>query len=86
MQDRAERAAPAVRELLLVSNNADGAISNAATEAFADVWRGSGAAVRTYAFPADLALDHDVIDPNHPEQRVELVYPVLIDLIEGRTP
>jgi alpha-beta hydrolase superfamily lysophospholipase len=86
VQDRSERAAPAVREILLVSNEADGAISNTATETFADVWRRSGASVRAYTFPAELALDHDVIDPNHPEQRVELVYPILIDLIEEKTP
>lgn len=86
VQDGAERAAPAVHTILLVSNEADGAISNAATEAFADLWARSGAAVQAYSFPADLALDHDVIDPNHPAQRVDLVYPVLIGLLEGERP
>ncbi len=38
--------------------------------------------VATYEFPASLGLPHDLIDPNQPEQQVDLVYPVLIELIE----
>lgn len=75
--------APAVRTILLVSNAADGAVSNPATDAIGDDWARGGATVRHYTFPADLDLDHDLIDVNNPEQRVELVNPTLIALIEG---
>ena len=86
VQDGAERRPPATREIVLVNNDADGTISNSATAAFGALWARNGAIVRSFTFPADLALDHDVIDPNHPEQRIELVYPILIDLIEGKNP
>lgn len=84
VQDDAERNPPAVRDILLVTNAADGAVSNSATEAFGAAWARNGATVRSYTFPAELALDHDVIDPNHPKQRIDLVYPALIDLLEGK--
>jgi hypothetical protein len=42
--------------------------------------------VTTYAFPAELGLTHDFIDPNQPGQRTAVVYPALLALIEGRTP
>lgn len=84
VQDAAERTAPAVREILVVSNAADTAVSNGATAAVADAWVRNGAAVRRFIFPADLGLNHDVIDVNQPEQHVDLVYPTLIRLIEER--
>lgn len=86
VQDNATREPPAVRNILLVNNDADGAISNGATAAFGELWARNGASVRSYTFPAELNLDHDVIDPNHPKQRIDLVYPVLIGLIEGTNP
>lgn len=82
VQDAANRTPPAVREILVVSNAADTAVSNGATAAVADAWVRNGAVVRRFVFPADLGLNHDVIDVNQPEQRVELVYPTLIELIE----
>ncbi|MEZ4769589.1 MAG: hypothetical protein R2844_14305 [Caldilineales bacterium] len=42
-----------------------------------------GSAVETYQFPAQLGLPHDVIDPNQTEQKVDEVYPVLVELITG---
>ncbi|HMQ29967.1 MAG TPA: alpha/beta fold hydrolase [Chloroflexaceae bacterium] len=86
VQDSVERQEPAVRDILLVNNDADGAVSNTATEAFAASWARQGAMVRVVAFPADLGLNHDVIDPNHPDQQVLVVYPTLVRLIEAAKP
>jgi hypothetical protein len=58
-------------------------VSNSATAEIADAWERNGAVVRRYLFPAELGLDHDVIDVNQPKQQVDLVYPTLIALIEG---
>jgi alpha-beta hydrolase superfamily lysophospholipase len=82
VQSAANQAPPAVREILVVSNAADTAVSNSATAAVADAWARKGAAVRRFVFPAELGLDHDVIDVNQPKQRVDVVYPTLITLIE----
>jgi hypothetical protein len=32
-----------------------------------------------------LGLPHDVVDPNQTEQQIDVVYPVLIELIAGDT-
>ncbi len=38
-------------------------------------------AVRTYEFPAEERIDHDFIDPSHPNARTERVYPKLLSLL-----
>jgi hypothetical protein len=38
--------------------------------------------LRTYEFSADLKLGHDLIDPGQPYQRVDVVYPKLMELID----
>ena len=40
-----------------------------------------GRRVEFYEFDRDERLEHDLIDPNNPHQRVDLVYPILLDLI-----
>jgi hypothetical protein len=82
VQDAAERGPPAVRAILLVNNAADAAVSNLATEEIGTAWARNGGTVRSFTFPADMGLNHDLIDVNNPSQRVELVYPTLIGLIE----
>jgi hypothetical protein len=34
-----------------------------------------------YRFPASLGLPHDLIGPDRVDQQVDVVYPVLMDLI-----
>lgn len=40
-------------------------------------------AVRSYEFPREQAVDHDFIDPTSPVQRIEVVYPKLLSLMES---
>ena len=47
------------------------------------MWRLQGSAVETYEFPAEEGLPHDVIDRYQPDQQIDRVYPLLIDLITG---
>ena len=76
-------ARPLARSVLLVTNAADPAVDSAAATAVAARWQANGASdVETYEFPASLGLIHDLIDKDQPAQRTELVYPILIDLIE----
>jgi hypothetical protein len=47
-------------------------------------WRSSGAQnVATYTFGVEQRLVHDLTDPDQPAQRIDYVYPILIDLLEG---
>ena len=74
---------PAARCVVAVNNEADTAVNNAVLAAIVRKWRLQGSAVETYEFPAEEGLPHDVIDPHQPDQQIELVYPILIDLITG---
>ena len=38
--------------------------------------------LQAYAFPLSLNVGHDLIDPAQPDQRVDIVYPKLIEEIE----
>ncbi len=81
---RAKRAAPATRSIVAVSNANDLTVDNRTTARLVALWRDHGAAVATYEFPADLLLPHDLIDPAQPVQKIDLVYPVLIELAQRR--
>ena len=45
------------------------------------IWQAHSANLTTYAFEAELKLRHDLIDPTQPDQKIDIVYPRLIDLI-----
>ena len=73
---------PVTQRLVVITNAADHAVSNTVTRQFVAIWQQRGIRdVEYYEFPRDLALPHDMIDPNYPGQRTDLVYPVLLDRI-----
>jgi carboxylesterase len=72
---------PAARDLVVVTNATDQAVSNAPIELLVARWRAHGATVRTHCFPAALGLIHDCIDPTQPRQQIEVVYPALLELM-----
>jgi pimeloyl-ACP methyl ester carboxylesterase len=83
-QALARQAPPAARAILVVTNGADLAVQNSLTDRLVSDWRAHGAShMVTYTFPASLQLDHDLIDPNRDNQKVDVVYPKLVELIEG---
>jgi pimeloyl-ACP methyl ester carboxylesterase len=74
---------PATQRLLLITNAADTAINNAIARQLVYVWQERGIRqVEFYEFDRALGLHHDLIDPNNPKQQVDLVYPILLDLID----
>jgi carboxylesterase len=77
----ARRRAPAATSLIVVTNANDPAVNNRATDQLVRDWRRHGADVMTHEFPRSDRLAHDLIDPSQPDQRIDLVYPVLLDLI-----
>jgi len=78
---QAKRAAPAATSIVLVTNALDPAVNNAATHAVALEWdaRRPGCASE-YAF-ADLPRNHDIIEPDNPHARTDIVYPRLLEFI-----
>ena len=63
----------------MITNAGDPSVDNALTAGVVDAWREWGVDVATYQFPADLELEHDLIDPSKQTQPV--VYPRLVELI-----
>jgi len=74
-------AAPAARTALVVLNRNDPSVNNQMTEALVSDWQAHGAQITTYHFAAREKLIHDIIDPEQPDQRVDFVYPILLDLL-----
>jgi carboxylesterase len=81
VQVRSWIAAPAAHRILMVTNANDHDVNNDLTAAVVRRWQRSGSNVTTYEFPASLGLNHDLIDPEQPNQPIDIVYPQLIDLI-----
>jgi alpha-beta hydrolase superfamily lysophospholipase len=79
---RARKEKPAARAILSITTAPDPAVNNRVTAQLVARWRARGAAVREYEFRgAQIPSLHDIIDPAQPAHRIELFYPVLIDLI-----
>ncbi len=79
----AAQAAPVVRELTLVTNANDHTVDEGAALALANAWAGHpGIRVGRFRFDETLGLPHDVVDATQRCGRPDLVYPVLIALVE----
>jgi hypothetical protein len=73
---------PAVQHVVVVTNANDSAVNNALTRQLISLWQSRGLRwVEAYEFPKQDALLHDLIDPAKEQQKVEAVYPVLLDLL-----
>ncbi len=73
-------------DLRVVVNLADRAVNNVATMRVVKGWGRHGANVRTYQFPRELGLGHDIVSPEQPYARTDLAYPVLLRWITADVP
>jgi esterase/lipase len=82
---QAREQTPLSSEVLVVTTESDQAINNARVAQLVNLWRQNGStAVQTYEFPLDEEVPHDFIDPYQPDQQIDRVYPVLLQLL-GRS-
>ena len=86
VMDAAAARPPVGREAAFVVNENDTTISNDAVGQVIDEWQRAGVDVRVVDLPARLGLVHDVVDPMQAKQDTALVYPILEDLADGKTP
>lgn len=78
---RALRAPARASRIVTVMNAADPAVNNRVTEAVVARWSAHPSpAVEPITF-SDLPKNHDIIDPDNPLARTELVYPRLLDIL-----
>jgi esterase/lipase len=77
---QAKESAPAVSEIIVVTNDNDTTVDNRSTNELADLWEASGETVTRYAFPKELGFPHNSIDPtSNPE--TDIVYAKLLELL-----
>ena len=82
---QAEHQPPGARSILVITNAHDLAVDNAAIARMVARWRAWGTSlVRTYEFPNELHLLHDIVDPGHAGQRTDVVYPKLLELVADK--
>jgi alpha-beta hydrolase superfamily lysophospholipase len=81
VQVRSWQVSPAARRVIVVTNANDTSVNNALTAEIVRRWQRRGSKIETYEFPLILGLQHDLIDPEQPNQPIGATYTQLIDLI-----
>lgn len=85
VRDAARRERPLAGSIVLVTNPNDRAVDNGTALGLLALWRERGAGnIEHCTLDAALNIGHDIIDPTQEDQRVDDVYPMLIDLITRR--
>jgi pimeloyl-ACP methyl ester carboxylesterase len=75
--------APRVQDVALVTSKSDDAVSDILAWQLIGLWRSKG--LKKFAavdFPKEMKIEHDMIDPAQKNQQIEVVYPVLISLLD----
>jgi carboxylesterase len=79
--DAARSRPPAARTIAMITNDRDIAVNNVLARDLARRWQVTAPGrVTNYVFRDGSMLDHDIIDPTQKNQRVDFVYPILLDL------
>lgn len=76
-----KKEAPKAKKLVTVVNRADPAVSNEVTKQVVDAWKSRRASGIEYDVLTGLPENHDIIDPNNPLQRIDIVYPKLLAIL-----
>lgn len=82
IEQSARQEAPRAAGLGMLLNEADFAVNNALARQLVASWRAHGREVDEEVLPRSYRLPHDLIDPLMPGARTELVYPLVIEMIE----
>lgn len=80
VQADAKSMKPAAQKIVVVLNPTDESINNPLTMTVINNWQAHGSNLTTFVFEEDLQLHHDIVDPSHPYQQIDVVYPRLIEL------
>ncbi|MEM7117019.1 MAG: alpha/beta fold hydrolase [Chloroflexota bacterium] len=86
MQDKAKSTPPAVRNITIVHNPNDEAISHPMVEQVRTLWSRPEVQLRTYEMDAALGVTHDFIEPEDSTQNIAAVYPILLELVNQAAP
>jgi esterase/lipase len=84
-QESTHQRGPAATEVVVVINPDDDQVDPSEVKGFADRWARQDGQVDIEYLPA-VGLPHDVIDGDQPDGDVDLVYPILLDLLDNGAP
>ncbi|OJV02674.1 MAG: hypothetical protein BGO12_23280 [Verrucomicrobia bacterium 61-8] len=77
---------PKAGHIIVVTTNADKAVNNHINKRLIALWQAKRPeAVTTHVFTKEENVMHDFIDPAQTYQKTDFVYPILINLMEGRS-
>ena len=74
---------PAAPNIAMLLNDADVAVNQALAERVIAAWRSSGRDVNVQVLPFWRRLPHDLINPREPAGDTELIYPMLLEIMNG---
>lgn len=77
---------PASAAQLMIINASETSVSNTVAERLAERWQERGGAAETYTLERALRLPHDFISVTRPNVPIDVVYPLLIDLLTEVAP
>lgn len=87
LRREARQTPPAARCIIAISNANDHTVHNQALYELTRDWqRLAPGRVETHEFPVELGLLHDFIGPYLPGQKIDVVYPALLELIDHIRP
>jgi hypothetical protein len=73
---------PKVQDVALVTSQSDNAVSDFVTWRLMGLWRKKGLVrFASVDFPKAMKIEHDMIDPAQKNQQTDIVYPVLVKLL-----
>jgi pimeloyl-ACP methyl ester carboxylesterase len=76
--------APKVQDVALVTSQSDDAVSDFVTWRLVGLWRKKGLVrFASVDFPEVMKIEHDMIDPAQKNQQTDIVYPVLVKLLNA---
>ena len=76
--------APRVQDVSLVTSKSDEAVSDLLSWQLIGLWRSKGLfKVTAVDFPKAMKIEHDMIDPAQKNQQTEIVYPILVNLLNA---
>ncbi len=73
----------AARSVIALTNRCDPAVNNRVTDRVVERWQRFAADRVSRIERTDLPANHDIIDPDNPKARTDLVYPQLLELIDA---
>lgn len=81
-RSQAKKSSPAARNIMLVINDAEPAVSNAEIHKLLRMWKSKGTMnISEYHFEKQMKLPHDIITPGTPNLPIEAIHPRLIGAV-----